>query len=121
MLIVPPEKNLFETFERSAFRLETRQIYNIPEEMEMVQHFLRGEPYDDEEYSRDWLDLIKTNIAAGKTMQRAKLVRRPFTDYTRWLMTMGVPENIEAGEDYRIVDTTDRKLDLPDLDYWLFD
>ncbi|WP_328593159.1 DUF6879 family protein [Lentzea tibetensis] len=32
-----------------------------------------------------------------------------------------MPRNTEAGEDYRIVDITDRQLDLPDLDFWLFD
>ncbi|GLZ34228.1 hypothetical protein Lesp02_64150 [Lentzea sp. NBRC 105346] len=118
---MPPSNGLFETYTRSAFRLETRQIYNMPNEQENFNKFLRGEPYDDMKYSTDWRNLVSANIAAGKTMQRAKLVRRPYTDYTRWLLTIGVPRNTKAGEDYRIVDITDRELDLPDLDFWLFD
>lgn len=118
---MPPGSDLFETYERSAFRLETRQIYNMPNEQERFHKFLRGEPYDDEVDSRGWISLVAANTAAGKTMQRAKLVRRPYTDYTRWLLTMGVPRNSKAGEDYRIVDITDRELDLPAQDFWLFD
>lgn len=113
--------DLFETYERSAFRLETRQVYKVEREQEYFQKYLRGEPYDDEEFSAEWSALVRGNVAAGKTMQRAKLVRRPYTDYSRWLMTMGVPRNVENGEDYRIVDVTDRELDLPDQDFWLFD
>jgi hypothetical protein len=120
MLIMAGD-NLFETYQRSAFRLETRQIYHIPDEQDQFHQFLRGEPGGVDEDSLEWEALVRANVVAGKTMQRAKLVRRPFTDYTRWLMADGVPYNINAGEDYRIVDITERELDLPDLDFWLFD
>lgn len=45
----------------------------------------------------------------------------PLTDYQRYQFAWGVPGNIEAGEDIRILDLTDRELELPLQDFWLFD
>ncbi|CRK58703.1 hypothetical protein [Alloactinosynnema sp. L-07] len=50
-----------------------------------------------------------------------KVVRRPFTDYTRYAFAWGIPRNIEHGEDIRILDATGLTLDLPADDFWLFD
>ncbi|MFJ1545879.1 DUF6879 family protein [Streptomyces sp. NPDC088246] len=35
---------LFETFERTAFRLETLAVYDVEEEAEEMARFLAGEP-----------------------------------------------------------------------------
>jgi hypothetical protein len=37
------------------------------------------------------------------------------------LFAWAIPGNSAAGEDYRIVDVTDRELELPEQDFWLFD
>lgn len=111
---------MFETYERSAFRMETRQIYTMPAEQPNLARFLAGEPKP-EGHNASWHELVRVNIAAGKTMQRLKIVRRPFTDYTRYLMSWGVPGNAEAGEDYRILDLTEREFGMPEQDYWIFD
>ncbi|MGH3950077.1 MAG: DUF6879 family protein, partial [Pseudonocardiaceae bacterium] len=42
-------------------------------------------------------------------------------DYTHYLFAWAIPGNVEAGEDYRILDVTDRALDIPEQDFWLFD
>ena len=110
----------FHTFERSAFRLEVHQVYTMPREQERFEQFLRGEETPPS-FNTAWHDTIRSNIAAGKTMTRVKLVRRPYTDYTRWLMGTGVPRNVEAGEEYRIIDITEREVDLPEQDFWMFD
>src|SRR5215470_7889621 len=44
-------------------------------------------------------------------LQRLKVVRRPFTEYTRFLFAWAIPGNVEAGEDYRILDLTEKSLD----------
>jgi len=113
-------RSLLDNFEHSAFRLETHQTYTIPSEAESVARFLAGEPKP-EGLSRQWHERVRANAAKGKIMQRAKLVRRPFTDYTRLLLEWSIPGNVAAGEDYRIVDVTDRGLGLPEQDFWLFD
>ncbi|MFI9387826.1 DUF6879 family protein [Kutzneria sp. NPDC052558] len=113
-------RSLLDNFERSAFRLETHQTYTIPSEAESVTRFLAGEPKP-EGLSRQWHERVRANVAKGKTMQRAKLVKRPFTDYTLLLFEWSIPGNMAAGEDYRIVDVTDRMFDLPEQDFWIFD
>lgn len=110
----------FQRFKRSAFRLEVHQVYTMPGEEEDVRRWLAGEskPADD---NNRWHTVIRANVAEGKTMQRAKIVRQPFTEYTRMLMEWFVPDNVAAGEDYRIIDITNRKIDLPNQDFWMFD
>ncbi|MEA5363650.1 hypothetical protein VA596_29240 [Amycolatopsis sp., V23-08] len=110
---------LFRDFTTSAFRLELRQTYKIPEEQERLAGYLAGKPKPI--VDAPWRRAVKAKTGAGASMLRAKVVRRPLTDYTRFLMAWGIPDNIEAGEQYRIVDDTDRRLDLPDHDFWFFD
>lgn len=112
---------LFTGFERSAFRMETHQVYTIPAEQENLRRFLAGEPKP-EGHNSGWHSTIRGNVEAGKIMQRLKIVRRPFTDYTRCLFAWAIPGNVAAGEDYRVLDVTDREdLDLLEQDFWLFD
>jgi hypothetical protein len=111
---------LFRDFQRSAFRLETLQTYTIPRDQASFERFLAGESKPDD-YNATWETSVRQHVAAGKTMQRAKVVRRPFSDYTRYLFAWAIPGNVAAGEDYQIVDASDRELDLPEQDFWLFD
>jgi hypothetical protein len=111
---------MFESYKSSAFRMETRQVYTMPTERPTLERFLAGEDMPDG-FNAGWHEMIRTNSAAGKTMQRVKFVRRPFTDYTRYLMSWGVRSNAAAGEDYRILDITDRAVDIPEQDFWIFD
>lgn len=111
----------FRDFTSSAFRLELRQIYTMPNETEDLARFKAGElPPPDYHYG--WLDTVAGARRAGKTMRRVRVVVRPLTDYTRWEFAWGFAYNIRAGEDIRILDATDRPgLKLPDHDFWLFD
>jgi hypothetical protein len=60
-------------------------------------------------------------VAAGKTIGRARVVRHPLTEYQRYQLAWGIPGNVEAGEDIRILDLTNLELDLPSQDFWIFD
>lgn len=111
---------LFQGFRRSAFRMETHQTYTMPGEAGEVRDFLAGRPMPPD-FNAGWHATIRANVTAGKTIQRLKIVRRPFTDYTRFLFAWALPGNVAAGEDYRILDVTDRPADIPDQDFWLFD
>ncbi|MFL6144496.1 MAG: DUF6879 family protein [Labedaea sp.] len=112
---------MFDEFARSAFRMETLQVYGIPSEQEEIRLYLQGaeKPHDPD--AEVWHQTIRHNAASGKIMQRLKVVRRPFTDYTRWLFDWGIPDNVAAGEDYRILDVTGRESPVPEQDYWMFD
>ncbi|MQA64215.1 MAG: hypothetical protein GEU86_22795 [Actinophytocola sp.] len=111
---------LFRDFKRSAFRMETHQTYTMPAEQENLSRFLVGEAKP-EGHNSAWRDTVRANVEAGKTMQRLKVVRRPFTDYTRFLFAWAIPGNVEAREDYRILDVTAREVDIPTQDFWIFD
>ncbi|MEU9011101.1 DUF6879 family protein [Streptomyces sp. NPDC048479] len=113
-------KAYFRNFKRSAFRLEVHQVYTMPTEAETFRSFLAGEskPVD---FNAIWHQTIRAQTSSGLTWTRAKLVGRPLTDYSRYLFGWGIPGNVEAGEDYRIVDVTEREVELPNQDFWMFD
>jgi uncharacterized protein DUF6879 len=111
---------LFRDFTCSAFRLESLQTYTMPREQPSVAKFLAGESKPDD-HNAAWHQSVRGHIEAGKTMRRVKVVRRPFSDYLRYQFAWTLPGNVAAGEDYRILDLTDRSVDLPEQDFWLFD
>lgn len=111
---------LFNKFEHSAFRMELQQTYVIPHEGSGFRLWLDGREKP-EGHNSGWTDMVSRHTDNGKTMQRLKAVRRPFSDYTRFLFDWAIPANVAAGEDYRILDITDRDLDIPWQDFWLFD
>lgn len=110
----------FRDFKHSAFRMEVHQIYTMPFEAETLSRFLTGSSIPDG-FNADWHETIRKHAAAGRTFQRAKLVQLPLTDYSRYLFEWCIPGNVEAGEDYRIIDVTDREPQVPLQDFWLFD
>ena len=111
---------LFRDFRHSAFRLETHQTYTMASEQPGLVRFRAGEPKP-EGHNAGWTATVRANVAAGKAMTRVKIVHRPFTDYTRFLFAWAIPANVAAGEDYRILDITDRSAELPEQDFWVFD
>ena len=114
-------ESAFDNFGSSAFRLEVQQTYAMSDELEDLELYRSGAPRPDG-YNEEWHAYVRGHVAAGKGIQRVKLIRRPFTDYTRFLMAWGVPGNVEAGEDYRIVDVrADEVVELPEQDFWFFD
>lgn len=109
---------LFESFERSAFRLETLPVYDVEEEREEFEKFLAGEPMGPEWDDNPW---VRAMTDKGKRVSRVHVLRSPLTDYLRYELS-AYPGNIVAGESIGIIDLTDRRVTgLPDHDFWLFD
>jgi hypothetical protein len=102
-----------QNFERSAFRLETLPVYNVPQEAEMVARFKRGEPVDLPD-DHPWLERVRHHCRSGKLMRRVRVVSHPLTDYLRMEMSW-YRKSAEAGEDIRITETR------LSGDFWLFD
>jgi hypothetical protein len=111
----------FLNFASSAFRLELRQLYTMPDEAEDLAAFEQGQlPPPDYHYG--WLDTVAEAVKQGKTFRRVRIVTRPLSFYTKWEFVWGFACNVRAGEDIRILDATDQpQLDLPEHDFWLFD
>jgi hypothetical protein len=118
---------LFTTFRHSAFRLETLTAYAIEEEAESLRAWRAGEPRPAWYEDREWCRLVADATAAGKFMQRVRVVRRPLSDYIRLELDWGYPQNVEAGEDIRILELAgdDQLPSVPDpdrgYDFWCFD
>lgn len=111
----------WETFRRSAFRLETMPEYRVPDEVGRMARYLSGEPMP-QDYNADWHATIRKNAANGAVMQRVRVVRPPLTDYQRRQFDWAYPGNLMAGEDTRVIDGVQADdLGLPDWDFWLFD
>ena len=110
---------LFESFRSSAFRLECLPAYAVTEddEAQAFHQWLRGEQASEKE--REWPKLVASAVAAGKSMQRVRLVPEPPSQYLRFQMAWGYPANVAAGEDIRMLDH--EPPGLLKVDFWLFD
>ncbi|MGK5531892.1 DUF6879 family protein [Streptomyces sp. URMC 129] len=118
MLVGEQFGRLFETFERTAFRLETLAVYDIEEEREEFEDFLAGKPMPPEWSDNPW---VRSMTELGKSVSRVHVLRSPLSDYLRYELA-AYPGNITAGERIGIIDLAQREVHgLPDHDFWLFD
>lgn len=115
-------RRVFDAFQEEAWRFEAQPTYTMPREAENVARFLRGEPKPSGHNER-WHERVRGYAAAGKRIGRVRIVRRPLTDYQRYQFAWGIPGNITAGEDIRILDVTANDFELPltGQDWWMFD
>lgn len=102
-----------ENFERSAFRLECLPQYLVPQEVEMLAAFKRGEEV---RLANDhaWLKLIRSCMSNGRSMRRVRVVSHPLSEYLHFEMSL-YSQCVAAGEEIRVSETH-----FAD-DFWLFD
>ncbi len=111
---------LFHSFTGTAFHVEAQDRYHTPDEAGPFEFFLTQQD-DDLAWHQPWLNLVRNITAAGKNIQRVRVVTVPHVDYTRWDLTIA-PHNIAVGEDIRWLPRHLIDADaLPADDYWLFD
>ncbi|WP_146166814.1 DUF6879 family protein [Streptosporangium nondiastaticum] len=111
---------MFETFEHTAWRLETRRAYRSDEETETYQRFTQGR---DAEYDLNdpWCASRREQAALGKRFERVRIVDNPPTPGQLYLLD-GARRNAAVGEDIRNLWRSDaERLRLPSEDFWLFD
>ncbi|ARF74528.1 hypothetical protein B7C62_21520 [Kitasatospora albolonga] len=112
---------MFDGFKQEAFRLETLDDYGRSGNADAYRLFLDGEPKP-EDYNADWLDEVRGHVDAGRRMYRVHVVTRPLTPYLRYELGWGYTTNITAGEEFFILDVTERPNPLGGVgDFWLFD
>ncbi|NUP17206.1 MAG: hypothetical protein HOZ81_14075 [Streptomyces sp.] len=113
--------DLFDTFQHEAFRLETLDDYSKSGNVDAYQAFLAGEPQP-EGYNSGWVKELRSHTEAGKRVYRVHILRRPLTDYLRFELGWGYQKNMSGGEEFFILDVTDRLNPLENVpDFWLFD
>jgi hypothetical protein len=106
-------------FRRSAWRLETLDLYDSPQTRERMARFAAGEPIDPRPREH-WLAMLRDGRSAGRTVGRVHVVG-PLNDYLRYEIAC-YKQNAAAGEDIRLM-PRDRgaALGLPEFDFWLLD
>jgi hypothetical protein len=111
-----------QNFKHSAFRLETRPIYQVPQEAEWFAEWQRsGELPKLTPDNDSWLKLVAKSNGSRRAIQRVHLVTPPLTDYLRFEFALQVA-SVECGEECRVADRTDHpELAGVEADFWLFD
>jgi hypothetical protein len=112
---------LFDTFEREAFRLETLDDYGGSGNTDAYRRFLAGElPVED--YNSEWVAELRSHTGNGKRVYRVHILSRPLTPYLRFELGWGYQTNAVGGEEFFILDTTTEPNPLEGVgDFWLFD
>ncbi|HEY6421916.1 MAG TPA: hypothetical protein VIY28_01445 [Pseudonocardiaceae bacterium] len=72
LLIGDDFSELFRTFEHTAFRLEVRESYNAPREVESFRRFKAGEPVD-LSWAETWFSMIRQATAEGRRFARVRV------------------------------------------------
>ncbi|MCP3798420.1 hypothetical protein NLX83_04020 [Allokutzneria sp. A3M-2-11 16] len=112
---------IFENFRRSAWRWEAQPAYSIPDEQADLARFLAGEP-EPPGHNSDWHEEVRAWAAEGKRVSRVRAITPPLTDYQRYQLAWGIPGNVRAGEDVRVLDLSmDPTIVVPQRDFWIFD
>ncbi|MFE7501993.1 DUF6879 family protein [Streptomyces albidoflavus] len=111
-------RRLFETFQHTAWRLETRGGYASDREDPDYQQFLAtgSAPCD---LNEPWFVNIKAQTGAGKTVGRVRIADKPMTTGQRFLLDYS-RYNAAVGEDIRYLWREDAA-ELPAEDFWIFD
>ncbi|MFF2845828.1 DUF6879 family protein [Streptomyces sp. NPDC058001] len=111
---------LFETFEHSAWHLETRRGYASDREDPGYAEFLASgtAPCD---HDSEWCANIRRQTAAGKYVGRVRVVDNPPAEGQLFLLDYARC-NAATGEDVRNVWREDaERAHLPAEDFWIFD
>lgn len=111
---------LLAGFGRHAIHLETRDAYGTAVELPHLGRWAAGEP-DDLEWLRGWCSTVRRHVAAGRTVQRARIVSEPLSDYQRWSRSIA-HAMVDAGEDIRWVPRRlVSSIPIPGNDFYVFD
>lgn len=115
-------KRMMRLFAVDAFRIETRDYYDVATEKPAIAEFEATGQIVNYPDTQRWLDQVASNTAAGRTIRRVHTVHASrLTSYLRWEFASQVATSVPAGEDIRVVDL-DRHPELAiDTDVWIFD
>lgn len=108
----------FDSFERSAARLETLPDYADDEDQAALQRFLAGDASLGS-HPTDWSKFVEELTNHGKTVRRIRVVTKPLTDYLRYELSAGYQPGARAGEEIRVY--VDEASSVTREDFWLFD
>lgn len=115
-------RRMFQVFAVDAFRIETRDRYDVAAEAPAIAEFEATGQIIIYQGKQDYLDEISRNVAAGRTIRRVHTVHASrLSSYLRWEFASQTATNVLAGEDIRVVDLDHHPELAADEDVWIFD
>jgi hypothetical protein len=117
-------EDLFRSFRRSIFRLETLDDYSEGLEDEDYRSWSHGNA-PPTIHGHWWYDgIVRAATSRQKRWDRVHMLRQPVMlgDYLRYSFEYGYTRSEQAGERCHILEVPEhRSLPLPKEDFWLFD
>jgi hypothetical protein len=112
---------LYENSERSVFRLEALNVYDVEDEAEEIRAFEAGLPFPKVPEMEESMEGNRRLVARGVRLQRLHVVDFPLTPYLRFELA-AYDMNVESGEEILVADRAWHP-DLAELtqDFALFD
>lgn len=123
LLTAEEKQGLLVQVTRQAVRLETRDVYDLSNEKERFESFLRLGKRDPEEarIPSSWRTFVRSAVAAGISIKRARVISEPVSDYIRFEHA-GTHLNVAAGEEVRWLPRKKAMgIAIPANDFWLLD
>lgn len=108
----------FNSFQKSAFRMETLQRYNVDEEKESYEFFMKNKKVPDWLWE-DWHDIVRQAKSRWAIMQRVHLIQFPISLYLLFEME-AYKKNIEAWEEIFYIPFEKCSVEVKS-DFWIFD
>ncbi|MFD6921849.1 DUF6879 family protein [Streptomyces sp. NPDC059944] len=112
--------DVFETFEHTAWRLETRRGYATDRNSEAWARWKAGQDVAHDPPNA-WRRNVAEQTGLGKRFGRVRVVDEPLTEGQAFLLARA-PSNVAAGDEVRYLLRSEAdRLSLPELDFWLID
>ncbi|MFD7505806.1 DUF6879 family protein [Streptomyces sp. NPDC059850] len=120
----PGFEELLASAKHTALHLEMRDVYGVGDEAEDFETWKRTGRRDVDPasaYWSPWATLMRSTVARGVAVRRARIVSEPVTEYIRYEHA-GTVVNLHAGEQVRWLPRRQASdLALPGNDCWVFD
>lgn len=108
-------------FSSTLFRLETLRQYLVDADGEDYRRYVDGLPGPTMSRKGPWLDTLRRERERGLYSSRVHVWQSPLSDYLRYECEWGYAYNAEAGEDIRVLDTSEqhKPAEVFDEDFWI--
>jgi len=113
----------FDTIRREAFRVEALPAYAVPVESAGLGAYLAGKPFQKSDAGQQFNEFVRSQVEAGVTWHRVRVMRGPLSDYERWECEWGYAQSEHLGHHTFILDLAEiaDPPELPGYDWWMFD
>ncbi len=113
---------LLSGYENEAFRLETLPVYDVSQERDTFDFFLKTGEIRQNDNLIDYIQEHAEKIELGKKHIRARVVPSPITDYFLYETKCGYIPQSNAGFYHYFLDYDTYKQKFTSInDFWLFD